>query len=351
MRFPTIALSALAIHFGAHAAPEITFTSWGGSYAQAQLKTVVAPFATATGTKVNVAEYAGGLEQLRKQQASGRIEWDVVDLTMADALAACDEGLLEKIDPSILENGHDGSRPDKDYIPGGLTSCLAGTVVWSTVITYSRRAFPKQDPTMVTDLFDLQKFPGKRALQKAPEANLEWALMADGVPLESIYSVLGTADGQKRAFRKLDSIKSQIVWWESGTQPQQMIGSGEVTMAGAYSGRVYAAMMRGNSNIRYLWDGQLLNIEGLAIVKGTRNLPTAQAFVRFATRPSVMAGMAPTMAYGPTRASAMGFIDPVTMHMIPSAPWYQKRSLTVDARWWGLHGTKLRKAFAEWSAN
>lgn len=90
---------------------EMTFTTWGGSYTQAQMKTIVTPFSAATGVKVNVAEYQGGIEQLRRQQASGRVEWDVVDLTMGDALAACKEGLLEKTDPATLEPGVRGETP------------------------------------------------------------------------------------------------------------------------------------------------------------------------------------------------------------------------------------------------
>ena len=33
-------------------------------------------------------------------------------------------------------------------------------------------------PSKLTDLFDLKTFPGRRALQKQPQGNLEWALLA-----------------------------------------------------------------------------------------------------------------------------------------------------------------------------
>ena len=35
----------------------------------------------------------------------------------------------------------------------------------------------KDGPTTIADLFDLKKYPGKRALQKSPFVNLEFALM------------------------------------------------------------------------------------------------------------------------------------------------------------------------------
>jgi putative spermidine/putrescine transport system substrate-binding protein len=335
---------------GAQAAPtgELTFTSWGGNFAQAQKATVVNPFVAKTGAKVQMAEYAGGLVQLRQQRAAGRIEWDVVDLAMSDALTACKEGLLEKVDPSQLEPGLRGEKPQDDYMPGALTDCLAGTVVWSTVLVYKRQPRTERDPASIADLFDLKGFPGKRGLRKSPEGNLEWALLADGVPVEQVYPVLSTAEGVARAFRKLDTLKPSIVWWDSAMTPLQLLSSGEVVMASAYNGRAYGAMMKGEKSLRFLWDGQLLNIAGLGIVKGSRNLETAREFVRFATRPDTMAAIAPLMAYGPTRHSASALIDPVLAHLLPTASWYRKRSLNVDATWWAQHGDALRQRFDDW---
>ena len=40
--------------------------------------------------------------------------------------------------------------------------------------------------------------------------------MADGVPVADVYKVLGTPDGVDRAFKKLDTIKNDIVWWDAG---------------------------------------------------------------------------------------------------------------------------------------
>ena len=68
----------------------------------------------------------------------------------------------------------------------------------------------------LTDLFDLQKFPGKRALRKNPFVNLEWALIADGVPTEDVYKVLGTPEGVDRAFAKLDTHQDRT---SSGGRP------------------------------------------------------------------------------------------------------------------------------------
>eukprot|EP01034_Spumella_vulgaris_P009574 gene9574-12141_t len=89
-------------------------------------------------------------------------------------------------------------------------------------------------------LFDTAKYPGKRALQKSPFVNLEWALMADGVAPEDVYKVLGTEEGVTRAFKKLDTIKKDVVWWESGAQGPQLLADGQVVFATSWNGRFYS---------------------------------------------------------------------------------------------------------------
>ncbi|MEO8021372.1 extracellular solute-binding protein [Polaromonas sp.] len=100
--------------------------------------------------------------------------------------------------------------------------------------------------------------------------------------------------------------------------------------------------------MRFMWDGQLLNVEGFAIVRDTRNLDAAREFIRSATNPKVIAAMAPLTAYGPTRNSALSLIDPVMTQVLPTAHWYRRRSLTVSPEWWAVHGEAIQRRFAVW---
>lgn len=338
------AFSASSVQAG-----ELTFTSWGGSYAKAQLDTAVTPFSRSTGVKVRMEEYAGGVDELRGQVSTGKIVWDVVDLSLADALRACDEGLLEEIDPDELDRGVKGEPARGDFVPGALTRCYVATNVWSTVFAYNRKAFVDKAPQTIADVFDTARFPGKRGLRRTAQGNLEFALMADGVAVDQVYKVLSTPAGVERAFRKLDALKPHVVWWTAGAEPVEMLDTGKVQIASAYNGRIYTATLRGNKPLRYVWDGQLLSLEGLGIVKGTGNRKEAMAFVKYASSPAAMAALAPVTAYGPTRVSAAGLLDAVMMHVLPTAHWYAKRSLTVDARWWSVHGEALEQRFAAWT--
>ena len=81
---------------GAHAASEasdrtITVATWGGPYEHSQEKAYFEPFTKETGIRIRTERYEGGLAELRQQVSRGEIAWDVVDMTMADNRAACNQ--------------------------------------------------------------------------------------------------------------------------------------------------------------------------------------------------------------------------------------------------------------------
>ncbi|MCY3876326.1 MAG: hypothetical protein OXF88_18810 [Rhodobacteraceae bacterium] len=77
--------------------PVITFTSWTGPYMRSQMLGFVRPYERANNLRVNVEHYNGGIAEIRDQVESANVTWDVVDLTQADSLRACKEGLLENL--------------------------------------------------------------------------------------------------------------------------------------------------------------------------------------------------------------------------------------------------------------
>ena len=213
-----LALLAIAVPtpWDKAAGQSVTTVSWGGSYARAVHEGVNVPFTAATGIRVNVEDYNGGLAQIRAQVDVGNIHWDVVDLEIADAVRGCDEGLLEPIDINTLPAGPDGTPAADDFVLESQTECGVGAVFWSTVYAYNADNISGEKPTTIEDFFDLEKFPGRRGMRRAPQVNLEFALLADGVPLDQVYAVLDTPEGLNRAFLKLGTIKDQVIWWEAG---------------------------------------------------------------------------------------------------------------------------------------
>ena len=220
----------------------LTVVSWGGSYARACFKGYHEAF-TPRPHRHQPRRLQRGLAQIRAQVDVGNVYWDVVDLEIPDLVRGCDEGLLEPIAVDSLPAGADGTPAAEDFFPGTVTDCGPATIFYSTVYAYNEKHIKGKKPAAIADFFDLENFPGRRGMRRSPLVNLEFALMADGVPIDSVYATLDTPAGVDRAFRKLGTIKEHIVWWETGAQPPQMLADGEVAMSTAYNGRIFNAQV------------------------------------------------------------------------------------------------------------
>ena len=354
----TLVLLAVAAAgpFQTAAAQSITAVSWGGSFGRAVHEGVNIPFMEATGIRVMVEDYNGGLAQIRAQVDIGNIHWDIVDLVMADAVRGCDEGLLEPIDFSSLPPGPDGTPAEEDFAAEGQTECGVGQVFASTVYAYNADNIQGVKPTTMADFFDLETFPGQRGMRRVPQANLEFALIADGVPPDRVYATLDTPEGLDRAFRKLESIKDQVIWWEAGAQPPQLLADGQVVMSTAYNGRIFNAQVLENQPFVIVWDGQLLDMGVVGIVAGTPRMQEAKRYLAFATSAESQARIARRISYSPVRRSGARL---VTTHVaagvemaphMPASPDNAERALRYDWEWWADNQDELNERFTAWLA-
>lgn len=330
------------------AAQDLTFVSWGGAYTRSQMLAFVLPYEEKTGKRVDVLDYAGGLDQIRSQVRSLNVKWDVVDLEPTDAIRGCEEGLLARIDPARLEPAPDGTAPRKDFIDGSLMDCAVGTVVWSTVIAYDETAFDGPAPETVEDFFDIQRFPGARGLRRTPKANLEWALLADGVPAGKIYDVLETREGVRRALSVLDRIKPHVVWWEDGEQPPRLLETGRVVMTSAYNGRIYDAAVRRGLPLRIIWDKQIWSFDLLGIPVHSRRKERALDFIRFATSSHRLAEQAGHIPYGPVRRSSLARVEESIRPYLPTARDNFRNAVQIDPEWWAEHYERISVIFEQW---
>ncbi|MBZ9603063.1 extracellular solute-binding protein [Phyllobacterium chamaecytisi] len=184
----------------AFAGDQLTVVSWGGAYEKALGKVFFEPFTKATGIKLTEDEWSGEIAKIRAMVESKSVSWDVVDASGSGAWMMCAEGLLEVIDWKRL--GLDRAK----FGEAGKFDCGVPFQTNPTIVYYDKDKLPN-GPKAIADLFDTKKFLGKRGLWKSYSPNLEWALIADGVPTKEVYKVLGTPEGVDRAFTKLDTIK------------------------------------------------------------------------------------------------------------------------------------------------
>ena len=191
-------------------------------------------------------------------------------------------------------------------------------------------------------------------MRKSPDAILEWALLAEGVPARQVYDLLSTDRGLKLALRKLDQIRDHIVWWDDVAEPVRLLGSGEVTMSSGYNGRFFSAASHDGLPITIIWDGRLIGHEVWAISGTSDKIADAEKFVRFATAPEQLAALAEIIPYGPTRKTAhlrVGLNPDTAIPMrdhLPNAPQHGERSLTRDSVWYANTELLRNRRFQTW---
>lgn len=345
---PALAL-AMAVAAPAVAA-DLTVATWGGAYEAAQEAAIIAPFAARTEISVETVRYAGGVAPVvDRADPEG---WDVVDMLEDHALAACEAGALARLDHAALL----GPDAAADFAPAELGPCSVPQNVYALVAAFDDRAYPGVKPTRIEDFFDTEAFPGKRAIARNPDGILEWAMLAEGVPPAQVYDLLSTDRGLRLAFRRLDTIRQHIVWWEDAAEPARMLRDGEAAMASGYNGRFFAAAQEEGAPISIVWDGRLIGYSVWAIPTASQAPDAARDFVVFATRPESMARLAERIPYGPARQSAFDRIglNPVTgtpmRPHLPNAPHYNARALVRDSVW-SAHTAELRRRrFEAWLA-
>lgn len=337
-------------------AGEITVVSWGGSYTKSQVEAYHKPWMAATGNVIKSEDYNGGVAEIKAQVEAGNVTWDIVDVELSDAIRACDEGLLETIDASTLPNGADGTAAQDDFIEGTLHDCAVANIVWSTIFAYDKEKFPDAGPATMADFFNVAKFPGKRGLRKGAKVNLEFALIADGVPAKDVYEVLATPEGVDRAFKKLDTIKSSVVWWEAGAQPPQLLADGEVSMTTAYNGRIFNAVAGEGKAFEIVWDGQVWDLDLWVIPKGTKNKELAMDFLKFSTATEQLAAQASYISYGPARKSSSPLVGKYHNKDIdmgpemPTNPTNLKNAVQNNFNFWADNADQLNERFNAWLA-
>ncbi len=353
---------AIALFFGylylTKPKPTLTVVTWPETYGHAQASAQLVPFAQASGTNVLIAVYDGGTREIARQVASKHYRWDVVDLELPDAVAACDSGLLEKVDAADLPAAPNGTPAKDDFVPGAIGPCWVASVVYSQVMAYAPNNAAKVHPVDLAGFFDTKDFPGKRALSRnSAKFNIEFALLADGVAPKDLYDVLSTPQGVTRALAKLDSIRKDVVWYDGASEAAQMLGDGRAILALMPNWAVFDANNQTPASgltLDIIWDRQLYEMEVFGVPKGDPKRAKAMDFVRFATQARNLGNMSSWIAYGPARKSALAYVHTnpdMKVDMLPYLPTaHFESAVAVDDGWWRLHGADVNTLWQAWIA-
>lgn len=322
-------------------APPVTTMGWGGAWKDAQFKAYFDPFTKKTGIAVKyVAPYE--FAKVRAMHEAGRMELDVLEPGSVDTPRALKMGMAQKLDWSVIDKS--ALTPNQlKYGDWGISS-----ITLSTVLAYNKKKWPGDNaPKSWADFWDVKKFPGPRSLQRRVYPNLEYALMADGVPADpkKMYPL-----DVERAFKSLDRVKPHVkVWWTTGSQQQQLIQDQEVDLIAMWNGRASDSIANG-APYQIVWNQAAYNgdIEAWIVMKAAPNPKGAMKLMDVVGRAEPQAAFARALYYGPTNLKAYEFIEKKVAEQLPSYPANAAVSLLMNFDWWLDRIDALTERFERW---
>jgi putative spermidine/putrescine transport system substrate-binding protein len=323
----------------AGAAGKVVIRTIGGSYEEANVKAIFEPFSKATG--IEIVKVPATLGKLLAMFESGNIELDVVDAGELGVLSLSQKGALEKINYKSWKL----TNPE-DFDSAIRRDDMIADIYFSSVLGYNSQTFPTgKQPRNWAEFWDLKKFAGPRMLADIASGavDLEFALLADGVPRDKIYPI-----NVDRAFKSLDRVRPGIrKFWDTGALSAQMLADKEVVLGSIWNGRLQAVADKG-APLAIEWNEAMLQTQYWAILKGAKNLENAQRFIEFACQPEIQASHAKHIPYGPTNRQAFKSIPADVAARLPSSPEQKAKAFLQNGKWWADNRAMVSERWSQW---
>ncbi|MCS0497462.1 ABC transporter substrate-binding protein [Ancylobacter mangrovi] len=317
----------------------VTVMGWGGPWKDAIMKALADPFSEKSGIPVRYVSPYDYSKLLAMDQAKQQ-QFDAVEVNGMDSTRMIRDNLGTPLDFSIIDKNN--LSPEQLEYPNAIGACSV-----ATVMIYSKKRWPGDDhPKTWADFWDQKKYPGGRSLQRTPVKTLEFALLADGVPKDKLYPL-----DLDRAFKKLEEIKPHIVtWFSTGSEPQQLIASGELEFTAIWSTRANDSILNQNQPFEIIWDGGASegNAECWFVCRGCPNPTGAMKFLNFAASAEPQAAFARIIFAAPVNQKAYKLLDKKFAETMPSYPANEEKMFQIDFKYWVDNYEAVTQRFETW---
>jgi putative spermidine/putrescine transport system substrate-binding protein len=171
----------------------------------------------------------------------------------------------------------------------------------------------------------------------------EIALLADGVAPADLYPL-----DLDRAIAKLDTIKDQLVFWTSGAESEDLVGTGEVAMVMTYNARAYDVAQVLHMPVAYTFNGQILAASYLSIPKGSKHVDEAMEYIAYAVSkehngaPSTYSPLAPS--------NKLATPDATMAEQLPTSH-LDETYAEFDDEWIAANAAELEQVYQQWRAS
>ncbi len=333
LKMAGVALAAPMLRVrNAEAAQErVIIRSPGGAYDDIRKKLIYEPFTKQTGIRViPVATTTAKLEAMIR---SNNLEIDVIDN---------DDSVILQWEKELAPLAYDKFKftSPSDILPEYKHANYVGNFVYASVMGYV--------PSNWVDFWDYKKIPGSRALADMDTGvpDLEFALIADGVPIDKLYPL-----DLPRAFKSLSRIKPGISkFWTSGALSVQMLSTGDADVSSIWSTRILKGIESG-APLAINWNQHAVHLQAYAIFKKAKNLENAQKLVDFCLSKEVQSKFSSLWNSGPVTKTAYEALTPEVREKIPGGDRTRQHGFLLDASWWANNRTKVAKEWETWALN
>jgi putative spermidine/putrescine transport system substrate-binding protein len=293
---------------------QVVVSGFGGETYDVRQKIEFDPFDSVAGVKVVQADWDYGkfLSMVKAKNPA----WDMIDFDGFSAVALIDAGTPPaKLAPWVRRC---------DLVDAKYRDYAGGSYAYSVVMGWSTEL--DATPTNWADFFDTKKFPGKRAFPKTIYAGTaEIALLADGVPKDKIYPL-----DFARAFAKLNTIKDDLIFYDSYAQGQQYMAQGSASMIATANSRMIELKNQGQKVDFTYQDAILYKWGAFAMPQHAPNPDAANALIDYLSTPESQAAVAKKLFLGPVVSSAFDLMTAQEKAQQPSSPQNVAKALTVD---------------------
>lgn len=314
----------------------LVVVDWGGSVTEARQETIFKPFEEKFDVKIEV-ESPTDYGKLKAMVEGGNVTWDVTNIDTFWGEQAGEQELLEEIDYDIVSK--------EDIIPEMASKYSVGAEMYSSVIAYNTEKYSEDNhPKTWEEFWDTDKFPGSRGLYNDPLETFEIALLADGVDAEDLYPL-----DVDRAIESLDKLaaKTDIVWWDAGAQPVELLSTGTVAVSTAWNGRITEAK-KDNAPVDLHYNQATLSSEAWAVPKGSKNKELAMEFINFATSAEVQAAFSETIDYSPVNEKAIELLSDEVRARLGQSPELAESQVIVNPQYWAENYEEINQRLQEW---
>jgi putative spermidine/putrescine transport system substrate-binding protein len=317
----------------------VTYFTYGGAWKKAIMAAFAEPFTKKTGIPVQYQEpYNFG--KLRAMFQAHAQQIDALTASGMEVILAGRLGMQTPLDWSLIDKAALSplqlTRPN---VIGGASQSMN--------VTYSTKKWPGDEhPNSWADFWNVEKFPGRRAMRRDAVWAIEAAVTADGVKDSEFYPI-----DVDRAFRSLDRIKPHIkTWWSDNSQSQQLMEQEEVDLIHMTNGRATQSILDHKAAFAIVWNQATYSGhgEGWFVPTGCPNPTGGMKFLDIVGRAEYQAVFARLLYYAPQNPKAIPLLDEKIAKLMPSYPANEKIAHVVNYDWWADNQASVQRRFEEW---